>query len=574
MAKAPPKIKTQTLELKVVGGPHNGKAPWQFPDPVTGTMIGGQVAYIRCALRHKRFVAPWGRRAGKTTGRPFLWSAEAMLTAGEYVCAFIGPNHVKAWEMFQFCLAQFGGLASAGGLVTEAVGEPESQNRYLKIAPINPDAKEITFERRDPVIGPRLAANFGKNEGSRIYFLSGSYPQIQAVQGFPFRFDRISVDEAQQQHPNIVKIVNPMLLDSGGSLDVSGIADADEPGNAWFQDYYEKGLLPENQKRWCSLNFPTYCNPNLDAEAMTEIENDLLTSDEYDQYIWAKFLSGSGAVFHNLAKVFVLEPKWSRTQPAHRDLPAWMLALLVKANSDSLMAWVHEDKPIEGHRYAATVDFAGRTKTRDSTVISVFDLTENRQVCLIKILDMQSPDQLHWIEGVKTAYGCEELHGDNTPEGAALMAYLRERHGAGIRGHVFSASNKAEYVKRGVFLFEMAEVRLIKCEYQEKEFREYKRVTTESKLGLDQPVSYSHPPGRHDDSVSAFLQIAPSMAHGRRAKIEPEPTAVPVFEEDAKTTTLERFVEGEPTPWSAMEDGALDRDRYGWGSIQLPPGAV
>lgn len=564
MAKQPKPsgpAKTVTLELKVVGGPHNGKDPWRFPDPVTGVGIGGQVAFIRCALRHKRLVAPWGRRAGKTTTRPFLYASEAAMTSGRYTVGFVTANHVKAWEGFQFCLSQF------GDLVSDKVGEPESQNRYIDLKPINSTGTEIPRAYRDcPIIGPRIIAAAGKNTGSRIYFWSGQHPHYNAIQGFPFRFDRISIDEAQQIHPGITRIVNPMLLDSGGALDVSGISDIESIGNDWFSSYYEKGLVPENQKRWCSLNFPTYCNPNLDPEALQEVVGDLLTSDDYEQFILAKFISGSGAVFTNLDKVFVLEPQWVREHPTHKTLPGWMLALLTRAPSDMLSAWVYEDAPRAGHHYALTVDFAGRTKTRDATIIGVYDMTENAQVCVVQIRDMQSPDQLHWIEGVKQAYRAEELHGDNTPEGAALMSYLRERHGTGIRGHNFSASNKAEYVKRGQFLFEMAEIRLIKCAAQKAEFQQYRRITGESKTGKDQAVSYSHPPGKHDDFVSSFLQIAPSMAHGRRAETAPDPQSVPMVDK-AGMTSLALWAEGGPVPWT-REDA---NDGPTWQDVVLPP---
>lgn len=523
----------QVQDLRVVQGPHNGKPRWQFPDPVTGQMIGGQVAYIRTALRRKRFVGPWGRRAGKTTTRPFLWVNEAAMTAGRYTAGFITANHTKAWEMLQFCRSQF------GDMVEDVVGEPESQNRYIDTKPIVGRMSDVPRAFRDcPVIGPRVAANLGRNTGMRVYFWSGQHPHYQAIQGFPFKFHRISPDECQQLHRGVTRIITPMLLDSGGSADFTGIADVDAIGNDWFQTYYEKGLDPKNQHRWASLNFPTYCNPSLDDEALAEVVGDLLTSDDYEQYILAKFISGSGAVFKNLERIFVLAPRWRREKGSESDMPTWFNLLMSKAPSDLVQAWIVDERAVVGHQYALSVDFAGRTRMRDATVIDVFDLTENRQVALIVIRDMDSPDQLHWVDGVKTAYGATELHGDETPEGAALMGFLRRRHGAGIRGHNFSSANKANYVKKGQFLFEMAEVQLINCDYQRQEFKDFRRITSESKDGKDGPVSYSHPPGKHDDTVAAFLQIAPSMGYGRREIEVAAPELDPLVDK-AGTTTLE-----------------------------------
>lgn len=564
MPKPPPgpvRTEARTLTAEILGDPHNGKEPWRFPDPVTGARIGGQVAFVRSCLRYKRVVAPWGRRASKTTSRPFLYNAEAGITPGRYTVGFLTANHVKAWEMAQFCRDQF------GGFVREFVGEPESQNRYLELHAILPEKSDFTWELDDPIIGPRIRAGIGKNEGARIYFWSGQHPHYQAIQGFPFRFDRISIDEAQQIHPGVTRIVNPMLLDSGGALDVTGIADVDAIGNQWFEEYFDRAKEPDHQKRWFSLNFPTYSNPHLDPEALKEIEDDLLTSDDYEQYILAKFIGGSGAVFKNLDAVFTLKPIFTRERDRDAPLPPWMGPLYTQTHSTSTCAWVYEADARSGHTYGVTVDFAGRTRTRDATVISVLDLTENAQVACVQIRDMPSPDQLVWIEGVKKHYDAQELHGDNTPEGAALMSYLRERHGTGIIGHNFSASNKPTYVRRLQFLFEMAEIRLMDFKAQREEFRIYKRIVEESKSGKDQPVSYSHPPNKHDDFVSAILQIAPRMAHGKRPVASADPLPAPMLDEkDHATTTLERFADGAPLPW----DDYVAGDGMTWNSVVLP----
>jgi len=97
---------------------------------------------------------------------------------------------------------------------------------------------------------------------------------------------------------------------------------------------------------------------------------------------------------------------------------------------------------------------------------------------------------------------------------------LRERYRTGVIGVRFSSSNKAEYCKRGQFLFEMAQVSMINCHEQREEFRIFKRIVGESLTGVDQPVKYSHPPGKHDDFVAAFLGLCPSLVYGKRPKEE------------------------------------------------------
>jgi len=411
---AAPKV----VELQVCSEPHNGAKANRRIDPVDGLSVGGQYLYIRSAIRYKRFVGPLGRRWGKTTLRPFLWATEMMFTKGQYVAAFITSVHQKAWEAFSFSRDQL------GGMVKEAKGEPESQNRYLDLyAPTSKEDPAVAYAWawNDPVIGPSVRANWGKCTGARIYFLSGQYPMVQAVQGFPFAFSRISLDESQQQHPMVTRIVTPMLLDSGGGLDVSGIPDIDSVGNTWFSDYWDRTRDPKRAHRWAGINFPTYDNPYLNKEALAEVEDDLITQDDVDQYVWARFLSGSGSVFSNLDKVFTVEPQWKREHDSQKDLPSWVLDLLTRAPSDLLRCWIAEQDAPTGHSIAMSVDFAGRTRARDATVITVFDMTESRQIAVFSIRGMQSPDQLHWIEGVKNHYGCGEIYGDETPEGAALM---------------------------------------------------------------------------------------------------------------------------------------------------------
>jgi hypothetical protein len=487
------------------------------------------VLYIRAAIRKKRFVAPLGRRCGKTTLRPFLWATEAQITQGQYTAGFLTSNHTKAWEMFQFCRDQF------GPIVRNSVGEPESQNRFLDLHAFtsteNP-AEALPWAWNDPVVGPRIRAGWNKNKGARIYFWSGQHPIYRAIQGFAFKFDRISVDEAQQIHPGITKIVSPMLMDSGGWLDVSGIPDIDDIGNTWFEEYFHRGNDPKRQHRWGNMNFPSFANPHLDKEALAEIQEDLVTNDDYEQYILARFISGSSAVFGGLDKVFVLPTVWRRENPVTKDGPAWWRALFTQHPSDVLKTWIHLADPTPGHSFAMTVDFAGRTRTRDATVIQVYDMTENKMVCCVSIRAMAGPAQLAWIEGVKDHYGAHEVHGDETPEGGALMGFLRERYRTGVIGHNFSSHNKAEYVKTGVFLFEMEEVRLIDADEIRTEFRIFKRIVSESLTGRDSPVTYSHPPGKHDDHVTAFLQIAGSMRYGRRARAEEIAKAEPLIDDD------------------------------------------
>lgn len=516
----------KTLELKITTGPHNGTREYRVPDPATGEMIGGQVYIIRSCLRRKRVICPVGRRAGKTSMKPFLWLAEQSITAGMYYAGIATAGHVKAYELFKFARDQL------GGAVKDARGEPESQDRWIETHAVNPTFSPDDWIMKDPELGPIARKNAGKNKGGKIWFWSGAHPHYLSIQGFTHHFTRLSVDEAHQIHPGILRVVNPMLLDSGGSLDVTGIPDVDAVGNDWFSTYYEKGLVKEKQHRWQSISFPSYANPHLNKEALAEITEDVLTNDDFTQQIMATFVSGAGSVFTNIEAVFVLKATWRREQDSQVDGPEWWRALFALHASDGLKTWIYEADPTPGHNYAMTVDFAGRTRNRDATAIHIYDMTQNQMACAVSIRGMTSPSQLAWIEGIKDHYGANEVYGDETPEGAALMGYLRERYKTGVIGIKFSSTNKAEFCKRGVFLFEMAEVQLIDAAEIKNEFKKYRRITSEAASGKDGPVSYSHPPGGHDDHVSAFLQIAPSMVYGKRALEHRDPPKPDLIDKD------------------------------------------
>lgn len=565
VAKAPqapapePKIVYQSVPLTVAQGPHNGTPQYQSADPITGAMVGGQIAMIRAALRFKRFIACTGRRVGKTTTRPFLWLEDANLTEGLYTAGFVAPDHTKAWEAFQFVRDQYGGLREKGGMVVKAVGDPQTQDRYLVVAPMRQDPATMPkWYARDPAIAPRLK-NVGKNDGLKIYFWSGQHPHYQKIQGFMFKFHRISLDEPAQLHPDILRVINPMLLDSNGNLDVTGIPDYTLPGNVWFKRYFDKGQDLSKRKRWFSVNFPSMANPNLSTEALEEAAEDCLTEEDYEQAILGKFVSGKGAVFGNFDAVFVVKADLG----TDATMPEWMRKLQQKAPAPTMDFWLPEPYPSPGHQYALSADWAGKSRSRDATIIGVYDLSampKPRQVALFRFKEDNYTQQVEWAAGVKEHYGAVEFHGDeNNGNGEAMGDILRDRYATGIVAHKFGAHNKGGYVRRGQFLFYGAEVELIDCTAQRHEFGAYIKIAPESKSGVDQMVRYSHPPGEHDDFVDSFLQVTECLMRGRRqiVTVEAEPRDL-IVQDDAGRVQID----------TAVMDGDL------WEDLESESGAI
>lgn len=526
--------------------PHNGwdektqrgRKDQQFPDPVTGAKIGGQVAYIRTAMRFPRFVAAWARRQGKTTTRPHLYREEQALVPGMYWAGMLFPDHTVAhrtWESFK---------TEWGELVVDAKGDDKSQNRWIRLMPVH-----IAKEMKPPAwYGSALrrrfeAAKERHNEGATIYFWSSQHPYYRRIQGATHNWNRISPDEAQQIHPGWRKILMPMLRDPDplgfpGKLDVSGTPDADEEGNDWFEEFFNNGQDPA-MRRWACLRFPDGTNPFVppDPEGADE---DLGTEEAIRQARYAEFLSDQGAVFRNLEQVFVLP--YRRVDGTDNPLwPPWLHALNRQFPIASALGWFSRFDPVPQHIYGISVDWA-RSPRGDRTVVSVFDFTLGRQDAVLCWRGEDFTQQMEWVLAIQKHYRALQCHCDNNGMGEAMADFMRRRHAQGYVGHRFSAANKSGFVRQAQVLFMEADrsnpgggVALIDCETQRREFKSFRAVEPEN-ASSESVVRYTHRPGGHDDFVACFLQIAPTLCIvGRQAAEVVAEEERPAFDAKGRT---------------------------------------
>jgi len=230
----------------------------------------------------------------------------------------------------------------------------------------------------------------------------------------------------------------------------------------------------------------------------------------------------------------------------------------------SIEWWVHQTSPTPGHIYGLSADWA-RSPKGDYTAVTVFDFTTAKQVALFRWRGEDFTDQMEAVLAIQNRYGAQQLHSDANGVGMMASDFMRKRHALGFIAHRFG-KNKEGYVTRGRILFQDVDLEMIDCPEQKNEFKIYSAVEAEG-MGSEKKIQYCAPLGEHDDIVSAFLQLAPTLTIiGRQAATTPEPETPPMFDKKGRTT-LALFAGDHETPWSSG-DGEGDS----WNDVVLPPG--
>lgn len=549
----PPKVKRIRVELK--SGPHNGdgKPNLQFPDPVTGERIGGQVAAIRMAMRYPHTVCAWARRQGKTKFRQFLLQNEAMNTSGAYYAGIVYPDHTSAAKVAE----NF--RESWGQMVKDSHINSQDQDRWIDLHPFEPlPAPPKWFT-------PRLVAKWKKcadgqpNTSVRIYFWGGAMPHARKIQGFPHPFHRVDFDECQEIEPPVYQIVRPMLRDVRGHECFSGTPWSGGIGNVQFEKFWDVSQ-DRTAKGWFGMRIPDGSNPHVPPTDLAEARRSM-GDREIRQTMYAEFLSDAGAVFSNLDAVFVLTPL-----PPDAPETAWIAAMRARYTLPSMQWWVHAPKAVPGHVYGLSVDWA-RSPKGDYSVLTVMDFSTGEQAAVLRWRGEDFTAQMEVVLEVQKFYGAQQLHSDDNGLGRPMQDFLRRRHALGFVGHRFSAQSKPDYVRRLQVLFVDAGLSLIACPEQRNEFKSFSCFESDG-IGSEKQLKYCAPEGEHDDFVAAVLQLAPTLTIcGRQMQADPEPQAEPVIDV-AGRTTLALFGEGRRPPPSREEGEEAGKD---WRSVILPP---
>jgi hypothetical protein len=555
MADATKKSASKILTVDMRGrGPHNGEGrpALQFPDPITGEMIGGQVAAVRMAMRYRHTVYPWARRQGKTRFREYLYPNEATITPGPYWAGIVFPDHTTAFKVADIF------RASWGGMVKDFKINDKDQDRWIELHPLIPPKDKPPPAWFTPGMAERWrrCQSGTPNTSCKVWFWGGAHPHYEKIQGFPHPFHRIDWDEAQQDHPAAYGVVRPMLRDVRGSECITGTPWSAGIGNVKFEQWWD---LAADADDWFRMSIPDGTNPHVPRTDMAEARR-TMSDAEIRQTLYAEFLSDAGAVFTNLDRVFVLKPL--KAEDTALD---WLRALRSKWSMPSMRWWASEAGPVAGHVYAASIDWA-RSPRGDWTAISVMDLTTGRQALIARWRGENFNEQLEVVAAIKDHWKCRQCHTDANGMGEAMADFLRRRHSAGFVGHRFGR-NKADYVRKGQMLFLDADVALIDCEEQRHEFKSFSAFEPDG-IGSEKHVKYCAPDGGHDDMVAAFLQLAPTITiSGRQTEPPPDPAPEPLFVKGA--TTLEKWAADAGVPFPVRT--RADEQGLSWDDIVLPP---
>ena len=543
-------------EIRVVdqkGGPHNGqgKPHLQFPDPITGEIIGGQVAMMRMMMRVRHVVAPWARRQGKSKVRPFVTQNEASITPGEYYSGVCFPDHTTAAKIAD----NF--RRSWGDMVLRYKINDKDQDRWIELKQLKPPDRAPPEWFTEPMKVKWDQCLTTKNGNTRVkqYYWSAKHPHYEGIQGFPHHFNRIDWDECQQIHPLAYGIVQPMLRDVRGSECFTGTPWHTGIGNVHFKKLWH--IAGERMgQNWFRMRVPDGTNPHVIA--VTKDEMIQMTDHQIKQTMFAHFLTGEGAVFSNLDRVFILP-----YLDADDEACDWVKAIRSQFSMPSMQWWIHDPERIEGHIYGASIDWA-RSPKGDWSAITVFDFTTARQVALLRWRGEDFTKQMEAVLAIQNHYAAEQLHSDANGLGMAMSDFMRRRHSLGFRAHRFG-KNKEGYVTQARVLFQDADMEMIDCVEQRHEFESYCATEAEG-LGSEKTIRYSAPLGEFDDIVSCFLHLAPTLTIiGRQAAEVPEPVEPPMFD-DKGMTTLDQFSEGGEMPWDRHDADPEDS----WDSVIIP----
>jgi len=504
------------------------------------------------AMRWPHCVFPWARRQGKTRSREFLYLAEAQITSGEYYAGLTFPDHTTAAKIMSVF------RDSWGDLVLNSKINDKDQDRWIELRPMAPPPGEPPPEWFLPHMKEKWlrCQNGEPNTRIRLYGWGAAHPHYEKIQGFPHHFNRVGYDEAQLIHPLAYGVTRPMIRDVRGHEEWTGTPWWQGIGNVQFERYWDVAG-EDDMPTWFRMRVPDGTNPHVPPTNLKEARR-TMTEDEVRQTLLAHFISGAGAVFTNLDVVISLDPL-----PQDHSYVRWVRELRARFSMPSVEWYVHMPAPLKGHVYAVSIDWA-RSPTGDYSVCSVFDLSNGHQAALIRWRGEDFTAQMEMVLAVVEHYGAKELHSDANGMGEPMADFMRRRHRLGFIGHRFGR-NKPDYVQRGRILFADGDVRLINCSVQKAEFKQFAAYEGTG-LGSEKQIKFCAPEGEHDDTVAAFLHLAPTLTiTGRRREPDPEPPPEPVFKQGH--TTLEKWARGGRLPpgWEGQEDEKPD-----WQSVIIP----
>lgn len=242
-------------------------------------------------------------------------------------------------------------------------------------------------------------------------------------------------------------------------------------GHNWFWDVHVRGASGEPD--WASYTYPTSANPFISPAEIEAARRDL-TEMIYEQEYLAQFVDSDGAVFRRVREAAINRPV---------------------------------DEPRAGHQYILGVDTA---TSIDYTVITVIDATDKAQVYMDRFTRIDYPALVDRIVAVCQRYRADAVVVESNAAGQPVvdMCYAR---GVPVIPFVTSQASKDMIIRDLQSAFERCALTILDDQVLVNELLSYEGRKTASGL-----MSYSAPPGMHDDCVMS-LALAWHAAQSREA---------------------------------------------------------
>lgn len=316
----------------------------------------------------------------------------------------------------------------------------------------------IGYRLISKAVDPYVSRNYKSDmrieleNGSVIEFRSTENPESLRGEGVHFM---VCDEAALIQKQAWEEALRPTLTDHQGKA----IFISTPKGRNWFYYLFQRGLDP-NEPDYESFSFPTSNNPFINEAEIEDVRR-TLPEDVFRQEYLAEFLKESAGVFRNILSC--VEGELEEPRPDGRYVAGWDLA-----------------------------------RTNDYSVVIVIDVDTRHVVYFDRFNQIDWKSQINRVEEIVKRYNDAKLWMDSTGVGDAVYDNVWER-GIEVEGYKFTNVSKTRLIHNLQLLLSEREITFppIPELIEEMQIFEY----TITKHGN---MTYSAPPGRHDDIVMAL----------------------------------------------------------------------
>ncbi|KKM94388.1 hypothetical protein LCGC14_1198810 [marine sediment metagenome] len=435
---------------------------WDIANQGPYTPFPWQAEHIHAHDESRFLIAACGRRAGKTVGmqreveREATRPSKMVLGKLQHPLVYVvGPTHELAERIFSITWDAF-----------------VSDDRGEHLAPL-----DFLHARHDKTRGI-----IWLKSGAVIQRKSGDDPK--SLQG-----DRVTaavVDESHSMPEDSWKYLLPSLMDSGGRLLAIGVS----MGKNRFRSMWDMGR--EGVPGYYSCSVPSTAHPLIvetvaEAEALTEqtgmehipLETDpaflALSERERRQMYYAEWMEDDGSIFP-------------------------------KPVIDSCNTGHYKDAPEPDGVYLAGLDVA---KAQDWTWLLVGNVKTGEIVYGERFQGIEYMTQAPRIARICRDWNVRAVNMDVTGVGAAVAEIFRAE-GVPISEFMFTNKSKAEIINVTVREMERGNVILPQDPILTRELELFEHKSTPAGV-----VTYSAPPGYHDDGVISLSLLVAKMYRNR-----------------------------------------------------------